>query len=843
MNFHYEFIEFKSEIPIRSFIAKIGEFAPHLHAEVEIIYVIRGKVNVSVSNKNFWLNSNDFLVVNSQEIHCFHRVDDDNVVLIIQVDPNIPIMSHCRLGLARLQCNSINLSESNTRALNEIRENLKYIINEICMKRKHYELAVYSLILKILTDIFRSFPYHIMTNEEIKFDNENLDRIRKVFQFVEENYMHNISLHDAASLLHLNDYYFAHFFKKHTGLSFGKYLTKIRLEKAKKLIMTSDKPLTDIAMECGFSNVKMLHRAFRYAEGCSPSKYKQSKIREQKSNFGNEKLGIKSYNDKREEDKYTQYIAIIDDSSILDDSNYYFPPPNFETDRINNLGIKEQKLKITFDVNQQGETFKPYWKKLICAGRAAEGLREEWRCQLREIQREIGFEYIRFHGIFHDDMMIYSEKDWNPVFNWQYLDLLLDFLLEINLRPVLELSFMPDQLKSRNKTVFWWKGNVTPPKDYSKWSKLVKELVIHCVNRYGKSEVLKWYFEVWNEPNHPSFWAGTQEEYFLLYKHTAEAIKTVDGRLRVGGPAIFQGGEREAIWLREFLNFCESNKLPVDFVSCHCYPADVAVDKNNDTYIIYKDENTTYSCLQSIRDIIKQSGYKNSEIIITEWNSSFSARDFVHDTIYKAPFIIQNVIKCMGLVDALGWWAFTDIFEELPIDNRMFHGGFGIINIQGLKKPSYYGYWFLSRLGTEKITSGDYYFVTRKEDSIQVLIWNYCHYSESYANGNLTRLTKYDQNGLFNEKKLHVGLHISGLKKEKYRVIEYIFDRNHGSVFDVWINMGAPENVTKEELDILKKKTGPEGIFYTIKDEEEFQKDIVIEPHGVYLLELYKILE
>ena len=100
--------------------------------------------------------------------------------------------------------------------------------------------------------------------------------------------------------------------------------------------------------------------------------------------------------------------------------------------------------KISFNINKTGEKFKQYWKKEITAGRASEGLREDWRNQLKEVQREIGFEYIRFHGIFHDDMMIYKENDEGvPYYNWQYFDNLLDFLLSIGLHPILELGFMP----------------------------------------------------------------------------------------------------------------------------------------------------------------------------------------------------------------------------------------------------------------------------------------------------------------------------------------------------------------------------------------------------------------
>jgi xylan 1,4-beta-xylosidase len=152
--------------------------------------------------------------------------------------------------------------------------------------------------------------------------------------------------------------------------------------------------------------------------------------------------------------------------------------------------------QISCSIKQPGKGYKPFWKKLITAGRAAEGLREDWRNQLREAQREIGFEYIRFHGVFHDDMMIYHEdKDGNPYFNWQYFDSLMDFLRSVNLRPILELSFTPSQLKTGEATVFWWKGNITPPSNYEKWAQMIKALVVHVIDRYGLAEVLKWYFE------------------------------------------------------------------------------------------------------------------------------------------------------------------------------------------------------------------------------------------------------------------------------------------------------------------------------------------------------------
>ena len=96
----------------------------------------------------------------------------------------------------------------------------------------------------------------------------------------------------------------------------------------------------------------------------------------------------------------------------------------------------------------------------------------------------------------------------------------------------------PAALASGDRTIFWWKGNVTPPKDYKKWEDLIRNLTLHFTERYGAEEVKTWYFEVWNEPN-LDFWAGKpkEETYYQLYDSTAKTLKQVDSRLRVGGPA------------------------------------------------------------------------------------------------------------------------------------------------------------------------------------------------------------------------------------------------------------------------------------------------------------------
>src|ERR1035437_8743562 len=216
---------------------------------------------------------------------------------------------------------------------------------------------------------------------------------------------------------------------------------------------------------------------------------------------------------------------------------------------------------ISTNYNKEKGLLNTMFKECIGAGRANEGLRADWQQQLAYVKKACDFKYIRMHGLLTDDMGVYKEdRHGNPEYNYQYIDALYDYLLSIGIKPFVELGFMPSALASGSQTIFWWRGNVTPPKDYNKWGELIKNLTQHFTERYGIDEVKTWYFEVWNEPNlSPGFWTGTQEEYFNLYQYSVKAIKSVNPQYKVGGPAT-----AGAAWVPEMISYCSKNNLPMD---------------------------------------------------------------------------------------------------------------------------------------------------------------------------------------------------------------------------------------------------------------------------------------
>ena len=192
----------------------------------------------------------------------------------------------------------------------------------------------------------------------------------------------------------------------------------------------------------------------------------------------------------------------------------------------------------------------------VGTGRMGLALTKEYMEQLSLVQEEIGFKHIRGHGLFCDDMAIYHEYEENGEkkveYNYTYLDRVMDDYRSVGLRPFIELGFMPSKLASGTQTIFYWKGNTTPPKDYDRWCNMIQCLLKHLMERYGAEEVVQWPIEVWNEPNLPGFWEkADMEEYFKLFHRTFDAVKEVDSRFRVGGPAVCGGSDEK--WISAFM--------------------------------------------------------------------------------------------------------------------------------------------------------------------------------------------------------------------------------------------------------------------------------------------------
>jgi len=468
-------------------------------------------------------------------------------------------------------------------------------------------------------------------------------------------------------------------------------------------------------------------------------------------------------------------------------------------------------MALKIDMSGGGKVVKPYWKRMICADRAGLSLRADVREHLAMAVRECGFQSLRQHGMFHDDMFIWVEKDKG--FNFQYLFSNYDYYLGIGIRPFVELSFLPRWMASDDKTVFTSKCPACPPKDLADWRKMVFTTVKHLVERYGIEEVRTWHFETWNEPNIP-FWSGTQAQYFELYRQAVLAVKSVDASLRVGGPATANftpdsTGVYKPSWVEDFFAFCDKEKLPVDFVSTHPYPTDYPFDDNTKTCkCVVRDRKSTFCDLTLLRQMVNASPFQKAEIHCNEWGTSPSCRDRTHDHVFSGTFHLENLLRCTGLVDSLARWSLSDITEEGVPGHEEFFGGWGIVSPHGLKKPAFHAFAFLNRCGGTLIHNDpDQGVAVFQSDanSWQVLLYNHHPYASTEA-------TWETVEGI--EKMIGVGpsrhfvLELAGLP-HRVRIKSALVDREHGWAEQAWRQMGAPTWPNARQLDRLRLEQEP----------------------------------
>jgi xylan 1,4-beta-xylosidase len=345
------------------------------------------------------------------------------------------------------------------------------------------------------------------------------------------------------------------------------------------------------------------------------------------------------------------------------------------------------------DLHGTASSLPHFWEHTIGSGHATLALRADWQAQMRRAHEELGFGHVRFHGLLGDDMGTLIGEGQTLFYSFFNADRIFDFLLSIGMKPFVELSFMPEILASGEQTVFHYRANVTPPKDYTQWAMLIRKLLAHWVERYGLAELRQWFFEVWNEPNLDAFGSGKQDDYFKLYRYTAEAIKAVDTALKVGGPATAANA-----WIDDFIAFCTKSQLPVDFISTHHYPTDAFGKPGDDTEAQLSHSRRSVLRDQT-REVRRQAG--DRPVYYTEWCTSSNPRDPMHDEPYAASFVTKTIMEARGLVQAYSYWTFSDIFEENYFPSVPFHGGFGLLNIHGIAKPAYRAFELLHALGTE----------------------------------------------------------------------------------------------------------------------------------------------
>ena len=789
--FTHEIIRYDEKLPVKLLLQKIGNVEMHWHESMELLMVLTGRVTVETEGARVELLPEDLILINPHEMHA--TTGEDAVLIALQVKPTL-FEGVVEKGTTFRLCSAGAVQQ-------ERYEEVRSILSRLILYCLSYEeqdsavahLMVQSILYELAAELISSFreetpgaPHH---------SSETLKRLGAITAYLSEHYREPLTLRDVAAQQYLSVPYLSSFFERTMGVTFSQYLTSLRLRAATRDLLRTEKRIDDIAAENGFPNTRSFVSAFRRAYGVLPSKYRAEQ------SGSRERMDVTA----REHGSYLKiekndYLAVL--------KKYAHPRAGHQKGK----ETWEQRLSLSVDAAAAGRPLRHTWRVFTSVGRAKELLMTPVREALADLQREIGFSYIKFHGILDDAMMVYREdRHGNPVYNFVYVDEVLDYLLGLGLKPLVQLSFMPSALAlDPGHTLFASPAVISAPKDEERWCALIRALTRHLLARYGEDEVRSWLFTFWNEPiGMAPFRFRDGETAERLYEMTYRAVKECDGALRFAPPSMIALFEPEAE--ERFLADTTAAGCAPDFFLLHAYQVETgaAVQALDAHTTLSEDPDEFRRQIDGARALFRR--FSDAPVYLTEWNFSTSHRDWLNDTCFRACFLVRNILENYDELESFGIWTATDYIEELSPGHALFHGGMGLYARGGIPKPARLALGLLRRLGDTCIHRSEGCFVTRTGDGgYAAILYHYQHFSSLYAKGYLLDKSPDERYSAFAERGDRlVTLTLENMEDGAWDVTEYVLNRKHGSAFDAWQDMGAVEPERPEEFAYLKALARP----------------------------------
>ena len=685
----HEIIEFGPHIPLKIFIHKLGSVSKHWHSSLELLMVLEGNISITVDGETWQLKDEDVILINSNSIHEIHS---ENGAVMIAVQIKLSLFNQFQTDLTSIvfDCNSATTPDFKRYA------NIRFAIASLIQANSYHsdgtDYMNYSLSYYLVSQLLENFKSN--ASETLQKQQKYMERLTRIINFINEHYAENFSLSDLAAMENLSVPYLSQFFDKYMGVKFIQYYTGIKLEHAVSDLISTKDSIETIAMRNGFTESHAFIRAFKKQYQMLPSAFRKQQAQ-------NPTLTAHA-ND-------INYL-LLEPSNYLQALTKYLSTNDLSAHSMPSAVHKElvvSDIPVTETLTPLRHTFKTF----TSVGRAAELLDRNIQEMLIDLQKNVGFRYIKFHGILSDDMMVVSRIGQELRFTYTLVDQVLDFLLSIQLKPLIQLSFMPKELaENPDKTVCYCPFITSPPADMKEWNFLIEDFTRHLIERYGLDEVKQWPFTVWNEPvtSKKMFGFGDDALFFRFYKHTYDTVKSVCQDIQFGSPSmLYIENLGNADWIYRFVGWCQENNCLPDFMNIHYY-ADIILPTSGDDFFLNK---ATASCFPQITDdfslfiggvkkIFKNLCLQDKPVYMTEWNFTMSHRNLISDTSFKTCYIMKNLLKNYDRLDSFCYWSLTDLIRENPLPPNQFHGGLGIYTSSGLRKGVFYVFYLFKNYRT-----------------------------------------------------------------------------------------------------------------------------------------------
>ena len=804
-----------SDLPMALHLYHDYEMTSHCHINLELLIVLEGSIRLECKGQVFELHKDDCACINPMELHSFSGAG--SVTASIQMNMFGIYDTRTQPMPDKFQCNS---SVSNDGSFEALRSIAGQILQTANRPDGYYAVRLRSLMYQLLYTLMSDFGIYRDEKDQCGAIAKPALHLEKAMDYMLHHFTEKLTLEAIASQINLTPQYVTRLFRQYLDMSFFELLSRLRLEHAKIIMDTTDCTVEQAAEMSGYPNTRAFIDKFRDKYGRTPGRYLKEKNEIQDSGPApgeTSEIFIHAFE--------VLYGYISENQTSL---------PKMRKPLI-------ARESIAADVTRITDSFRHKPLSIISFDKGQELLYGESQAMLRQIQEDLHFEYVRFHGLFNDAIGIYSEDFVGEIrLSFNVMDQIFDFILSIGLKPMVELSFMPRQL-SRHIEKSWQDGNYfSYPKSMEKWNYLVAALVAHLEARYGRTAVSDWPFWVWNQPDNPhgAFYLDTGH-FLELYKNTFRTIKNINPTIAVGTPSFMTETLLSPQKYNAYENYWQKENCIPDFVNINFYSVQLDTKKipgtNRNIPILSMDASQLKHKLEEIHQSRKKYRWHMDRLYLQEWNYHLGT-DLLSDTLFKGVYIVKNILENHSQIQQMGFWTLVDFAEKYSDENCPFRGDFGAYTYNGIKKCAYYALSFINRLGPKIIYQNDYCIITtrhcppsegygsrephaclydsqpgvKKERSYQLLLYNYVHFKEAYAlreYHNITVTQRYHQ--FDTELSITYDITLKNLPDARYLVTESTISHRHGSAYEQWAETGGMSVLSKEDASYINQISLP----------------------------------
>lgn len=597
-------------------------------------------------------------------------------------------------------------------------------------------------------------------------------RMRQIVKYVDENRQNHVSLSELADEMFTATSTLSRLFQKQTGMKFAEFVNRVRIYFAAEDLMTTSKAVTKIAVDNGFSNASVMNRVFRQYYQCTPVEYREKKKEEKECTTPTKKEN----RDKRNENKSL----------------------NMENSAIEvNVRRKSKLTKI--------------WNQVVNIGSVYNLTLANLQYHTIYLTETLGFSYVRIWNVFSKKMMITDGKTQGN-YNYDMIDLALDFLVSHHIKPFVDLGRRPDTALSSMGNTLYFEEECIVFQSKDIWIAMLKDFIHHIIKRYGKEEVVQWKFELSSDIVHfarNQYYIDKKYDYKECYRSSYQVIKKALPDACVGGPSDVTNDVK---FLHEYLQYSKENNCLPEFISILLFPYDSSRKDGKVNYYRTQSENYEYEKLQSIHQIMEE-GEVDIPLYVVEWNSSISNRNFLNDSCFRASYITKKIIEILSMADMVCLWMGSDWISNYFDTKRIANGGSGLITKDTIRKPVYFALQFLNQLGEELLLHNEELIVTKEigKDVYHIIGFYYQKYEDTYvvANDPIDSPEKVEKIFLTNQE-CNIDLVLKNVADGNYTITSNRICREKGSILDEWKKFQYEETLTNEDIKYLREITQPE---------------------------------